>query len=534
MFAEKLPVDNFSHHVLSGQRSFSYNGKLHLANITTRLFDGYSVANLAYYRDYNGVRPEPTIQYLGSQIGTTLSTSDNSENLLSPIASVGVDLSFGDYGSTYSRCVGLSPIICYPDYRATRMKIKASTIGLNSGGSAEDAYKEFALKKHPFLNIAYYQEPNLSPIKLESGSTAIGDATKGTELSPNKIRVSAVNNPFVFPVEQTYMVSNSAIKGMCAATTALSQGLSGMFPLYVFTEEGIYALSVGTGNVAYSTIQPVTRDVAKGGITSIDNAVVFATETDIRILQGGQVSVISKALDGYLPSSIVQGSLLKRIIEIPNNNGAYPHLSESDIPFRDYIDSAEVGFVYETKEIIVSNPKKDYSYVYGMSSGAWHKRNINANGGFLNAYPKCLYVKDNAAFNPYNPSLTVNDIAIISRPIKLNTTSHKRILQSALRGRVHPSLSDVYFRGENVQYRGRDVEIFSQAGFYVLGSNDAEQYNLVAGREKINDVRDLVNKMNKSKAYKYFIIALVGGVRTDVSLNFVELIVDETYTSRLH
>lgn len=39
--------------------------------------------------------------------------------------------------------------------------------------------------------------------------------------------------------------------------------------------------------------------------------------------------------------------------------------------------------------------------------------------------------------------------------------------------------------------------------------------------------------MNKSKAYKYFMIVLAGGVRTDVALNYIEFMVDETYTNRL-
>ena len=88
-------------------------------------------------------------------------------------------------------------------------------------------------------------------------------------------------------------------------------------------------------------------------------------------------------------------------------------------------------------------------------------------------------------------------------------------------------------RGENVHYRDTEVDIFSNTGFYILGSNDAEHFAIIGGREKISDVRDLITKMNKSKAYKYFMILLAGGVRTDVSLNYFEFMVDETYTNRI-
>ena len=82
-------------------------------------------------------------------------------------------------------------------------------------------------------------------------------------------------------------------------------------------------------------------------------------------------------------------------------------------------------------------------------------------------------------------------------------------------------------------FRENPVSIFSNAGFYILGSNDAEHFQLISGREKIEDVRDLITKMNKSKAYKYFMLCVVGGVRTDVAINYIELIVDETYDNRL-
>ena len=39
---------------------------------------------------------------------------------------------------------------------------------------------------------------------------------------------------------------------MATATTALSTGQFGQFPLYVFTGEGVFALSVGTGDIAYA------------------------------------------------------------------------------------------------------------------------------------------------------------------------------------------------------------------------------------------------------------------------------------------
>ncbi len=65
----------------------------------------------------------------------------------------------------------------------------------------------------------------------------------------NVLKVSALNSPMVFPVSQTYQPTNTEIVGLCSNTTALSQGQFGQPPLYVFATDGVYAMSVGTGNV---------------------------------------------------------------------------------------------------------------------------------------------------------------------------------------------------------------------------------------------------------------------------------------------
>lgn len=122
---------------------------------------------------------------------------------------------------------------------------------------------------------------------------------------------------------------------------------------------------------------------------------------------------------------------------------------------------------------------------------------------------------------------------LLSKPIKMGSNSHKRILQTALRGIVKRALSDLYLRGEPVMFRGENLNLFSDVGFYILGSNDAEHFALISGKESIVDIRDLVSKMNKSKPYKYFMVALVGGVRTDVSLNYMEFIASEAFANRL-
>lgn len=67
----------------------------------------------------------------------------------------------------------------------------------------------------------------------------------------------------------------------------------------------------------------------------------------------------------------------------------------------------------------------------------------------------------------------------------------------SFKGNSKRSLSDLYIKGEPVMFRGDTVDIFSDVGMYVLASNDAEHFELVAKKEKMADIRDLVTKMNK-------------------------------------
>ena len=78
--------------------------------------------------------------------------------------------------------------------------------------------------------------------------------------------------------------------------------------------------------------------------------------------------------------------------------------------------------------------------------------------------------------------------------------------------------------------------LFSECGFYVLGSKDGETWSLLVGKDgnaQVQNFRNLVMGMNKSRPFKYFMIAFVGGVRSDVAINYIEFIADEAFDNRL-
>jgi len=538
---ENTLADDEDTHVLNtSECSYVYNSRLHLGNVKSKFYEGYP-------SDY---------LYPPGSTATNVKKASISTYLTSTNGTVIVKREFG----SEFPYPNITPFLVYPDNRAYKMVICVEIITgyADVDGTSVPVIstkrREFTLIPHKYLNLSYCisYTTTVIPGRVNSTtSTAIdfGDISTwddGTdditeqntfEIRPHVLKVSALNNPFYFPSKTTYTPSSHEITAICSNTAALSQGQFGQYPLYVFCEDGIYAMNVGT-EVVYASSSPVSRDVCNNpnSVKGLDSEVAFATEQGLMLISGTEVRNISTPMNGYLPSCISSSPIIPKIMKIAKLDSC----ASSSI-FSDYCSGAKIGYNYQEREIIVSNPDYAYSYVYCFKSDTWCKISKKVNS-FINTYPDILALADNtledksiitSVWNLQNSHRSIADICLITRPIKMGTNTHKRILQSALRGIVKRSLSDLYLRGEAVQFREEGVEIFSNVGMYILGSNDAEHFSLVAGKEKMVDVRDLITKMNKSKPFKYFMLTLVGGVRTDVAINYIECVVDESYNNRL-
>lgn len=500
-------VDSYNtHHSILPKSSYSYNNRLHLIGIKRTLSSGVRVSSTA--KEY---------QFL---IHIYIHASDGDKVI--------EKWEIGQYIRTF---------IMYPDSRAYKMIIYRYEYNVPVVGIQID------LKKSDFFDFSFYcieywydfrgrpqKTGYFDVIKISDfESMGVGETTDNIDYEKgNVMYVSNLNNPFFFPADQVYQF-NTDIVGVQSNVVALSQGQFGQFPLYVFTKDGIYAMNVGSGEVAYSSQTPVTRDVCNNpeSICELDTMVAFSTDRGLMVINGTVTELISEKIYGFLPSCSVSSPIIGKILNVAS-------LGEeiSSVVFPDYIEEAKIGYNYEAKEIVVANMNFPYSYVYSLKTGEWHKISQNIDS-FVNSYPYTWAVSGNQILDLNNTHRSVSTIALISRPIKMGTLTHKRILQTALRGIVKRSLSDLYIKGEPVMFRGDTVDIFSDVGMYVLASNDAEHFELVAKKEKMADIRDLVTKMNKSRPYKYFMVCLVGGVMTDVSINYIEMNVDESFTNRL-
>ena len=324
------------------------------------------------------------------------------------------------------------------------------------------------------IGIYVMQENIVKPIRREELTDwggVLPDIAPMEEIG-DTLYVSEVDNPFYFP--NTYKFDGDIV-AMASSTEEVSSGQFGQYPMYVFTTEGIWALGVDTGGQgAYVTQTPVSREVCTGEVCPIAGGVVFATAKGIMLISGAKVVNLSAALDS---TNDGQSEIITKI-------AALAGIDVSLVKFRTYIQGCVIAYNYLYNEIIVSNTKYKYSYVYSLDNAMWSIVD-RVYESRVNSYPD-LMMYDKDKIYSFIERTTSAPILCMTRPIKVSTTNHKRVKEAALRG-----------TWEGKMY------------FYVLGSNDGEKWALLGGCERKETAkhRDLVASVPRSKSYRYIAFA---------------------------
>lgn len=386
--------------------------------------------------------------------------------------------------------------IFYPDANAKFAYIKK--------GSA--VYK-LKLKPHDYLNGAYWlgditKQDIVSAMSSISSSSVPDISTDGFS-ETNKIYTSNVNNPFVFEPTNINTVGTGKILGISTASKALSQGQFGQFPLYAFTDEGVWALETsGTGT--YIARQPITRDVCTNpsSITQLDDSVLFATDKGIMLLSGSTTQCITDAINSEFPFDIAT---------LPNNFLDFLEQEGYDTealwlqPFSSFLASCRMIYDYVHQRIIVYNSSYNYAYVYSLKDHKWGMMVTNIDYS-INSYPEALAVTDadnNGRRNVVNLSAEIFiDVhvkgLIITRPLKLDAPDALKTIDTIIQ------------RGKfNFLDSSRTVKPIRSILF---GSRDLYNWFLVASSTDHN-LRGF-----SGTPYKYFRIVLLCDMLPDESL----------------
>lgn len=493
---ETMTDDYLTHDRLIAQFAHGYNSRLNLAGVKRELFRGFCASSMFAYCNVNcwGWKVSGNAAYLSfprfgacdlsievyvKENGLTYMVKNTDSLHLSYILSEKLyptpeDENAGTNGHLDKRSWGC--YVYYPNRNAFKLVVRDY--------SGKYVYN---LKAHDFLNGAYcfvdfQMERETSTESLPSASVS----QNIVDIS-SKIYTSEVNNPFLFLPSGINTVGTGTILGISSATKALSQGQFGQFPLYAFTDEGVWALEVSpTGT--YSAKQPVTRDVCinSGSITQLDNAVLFATARGIMLISGSETLCITDNIDSPAPFNALSLPGMKEL------HTAAGHDADTCFPtvaFLTYLEGCSMIYDYVHQHIIVFNKAYTYAYVYSLKSREWGMM-YSTFASNINAYPDAMAMTvDNKLVSLSDTDEHVSTGLFLTRPIKLEAPDVLKTIDTCIQ-------QGMFARGD--------------AQTVLWGSRDLYNWYLI-GSSKDNFLRGI-----HGTPYKYF---RIGGITRFIAGN---------------
>lgn len=489
---EVMTDDYLSHDRLSATSSLAYNSRINLSGVKRKLFAGFSPSSMFAFTDRyierwqqtgNAILVEPSSfpDYLDVSVFVK---EGGKTYLLQSSGSCGAFLSprIMRDGAAHMLERNTGCYIFYPNVNAVKLVI--SSIYGGAGATSGGGSLIIDLKPHEFLNGAYalldYNRQrinNFSPDLVPEITASPDDRVD----CGSGIYTSEVNNPFFFPVTGINTVGTGRIRGIATAAKALSQGQFGQFPLYVFSDDGIWAMEV-TPTGTYSAKQPITRDVCinPDGITQIDSAVLFPTDRGIMLISGSQTQCISEAINSEHPFDI---RLLPGMDKL---HAQLRHDSDScmpTVPFSKFLRECGMIYDYVHQRIIVFNRNYTYAYIYSLKTKAWGMIYSDIQTS-VNSYPEALAVDGKGNLVDF----TQDDVdaeapgLLVTRPLNLDVIN------------IHKTIDSIIQRGNFAKGNVRSV---------LYGSRDLINWHLVWSS------KDHYLRGFRGTPYKYFRIALL-------------------------
>ena len=505
-----LTIDSFSHHDLGGNVGFIYNDRV-ILGATTTVFGTVDIGNTTHL-----FAPDPTYvlnqSLVQGKICVVIKT-DSGERRVYSDRFYDIYTKGGQYHIIVTNAF-LAPnpnkIIGYQDARAVRIEI----ILPDTVPGTWKLFGSIKLTKSKNDNYAYYHAGNYELIVISSATTGTATTLNENQTSlfdDNRVQVSELRNPLVYPARLSYQVGTGTILAMGANTEPLSTGQYGQYPLSVFTSKGIWALEQGQGDVIFAAISPLSGDVIlnKDQVVSVGNGVVFTTNRGVFAISGKQLAQLSEALEGPAFADFTANDHFQNFIDSSNLVALLPYISADDA--LTYISGAKAGFDKINNELYFTRTGYFYSYVFNFESMTWHKVS-RVYDLLINDYPDLLGVNTAGLFNlSLHSSATHQSMLIVTQAQSLTMNEvFKKIERLALRCTINTDIAK-YFT------------------LVVFASNDLKTWQIITGGQRTGYIKNILLTRSHCSA-QYYIIMLSGKIRNDS--NFTS--VDVSFSPRLN
>ena len=516
---ETLTTDQFTHHILSAREAYVYNDRLHLANIKTSPGKPYILWDAP--EDWATTLTNDTLPCkISVFLKTTLGKAVVVSNTVIPI----FRYKLSEYYSIF-----IPSVVGYNDSRANKIQITVEQNGVDYLLLSE------SLVKNETMNFAFWHKKEFSLIhnsltgrtdNYSKNEIAVSGITNllsvvnpvdiGLPFDTNRVQVSEIQNPLIFPTKYSYQIGTGSILKLMAGSEPLSTGQFGQFPLQVFTTKGIWAMEIGLGDVLYTNVLPVNGEVAENpkNVIPVGSGVVYSTVKGLFVVNGRQVTELAEIVEGA-PATGISGST--EITTLLTDSKFTPGLtgSISDMDFLSYLQNSSVGFDQLNKELVVSNPAKGYSYIFSFESKLWYKisRSFKL---LINAYPELLGVTDDNVVSLSKESESeAIEVLIISNCQSLDMPG------------IFKKLERTDFRSYLLTSGGKT------SGFYVFASDDSIKYQLIQGCQRSGIVIDMVTQISPTSA-KYYAFVINGSMLPSSEIKQIEILFKNRWNNKLH
>lgn len=490
MAQEALKETSQSMHHTKGNRLFNYNKRLLLADVKQVLYGGYPFLHSSKWdTPSNPGRIYGFAFYLrgdnGENIVVTKNYTDGTVQIKGRQAKIveGSLITYEEYPVSW---------IAYPDSRCYRADVfilgRVATV-------ASFRMKQFDQADVSYAFLGFGVEPTFV---MSSGMPEEDNLNS----APNTLLVSKANNPFVFPAEDSVTFTAGEILNIAVATKPLSEGQFGQFPLYVFTDEGVFALSTKSDG-SFQTSHPVSRDILvnKDALTGIEQGIFFASARGLLLLQGSSVTKVSSLMDGR-PAEIEDDSLVEQIA-----NRFLDFYPEDPQAFSTFLADCRLAYDYANTRILLMNPAYNTMYVYKFDTQSWHRlRAGNTPVRVLNSYPEAQVVMKSGSRQ------SVQDFSVVAESADAE----------ALPGLIYTrdlslESADIYKTIHRLKVRGRFQD--GHVKWQLQGSNDGINYTTIHSL--------------RGPSWKWYRIILVTLLEPQERISYIEVDYDPKFTDKI-
>lgn len=322
----------------------------------------------------------------------------------------------------------------------------------------------------------------------------------------SRLYLSSTDNPWIFPIKSRYTLQANKIFGAALATRPMSTGQFGQFPLYVFTDTGIWAMQMNDEG-SFASAHAISREIAVGeSIVSLDQSVVFLSDKGLMMVAGSEVIPLSPNMNGK--HYVAEADLSALIGRSPWS--AFKGAVDDSEAFLRYMKGAQYGYDYVGERLLCMNPEKDFLYVYRFPTKTWHKMSMPQGltaPSFLNSYPNAYAsaMSQNGKAHIVSFS-TMLDVAstektkglIITRPFALEEDD------------VRKTITDLRIRGN---FARGDVK------YVLLGSMDGIHWGILPSL--------------RGGSYKLFRLALLTDLSPTERISWIDIDYETRFDNRL-